>query len=100
MNATPVFVWRTSSYTTTQGPHCRHCNFYISGAAPSSMTGEQEKHLDVFKAAASKYVGDPYWDQYESTGRGASFEWNAYQLLCPRCGWWASGVTNFNGEKF
>lgn len=100
MKRSPVFVWRSSAETTSQGPDCRHCKFYISGVSPSDLTGEREKYFELFETTASKYVGDPYWDEYDSTGNGGSFSWNAYELTCPRCGWWASGVTNFNGEQF
>jgi hypothetical protein len=100
ISRTPVFVWRSSAETTSQGPDCRHCKFYIAGARPAELTGERERYFDIFETTSSKYRGDPYWDEHLNTGEGASFAWNVYQLSCPRCGWWASGVTNFNGEQF
>lgn len=100
MKKAPVFVWRSSAQTTSQGPDCRHCKFYIEGVSESFLEGERKKYYDVFRKTAHKYVGDPYWDEQESTGSGGTFAWHVYELLCPRCGWWASGVTNFNGEHF
>jgi hypothetical protein len=64
------------------------------------LEGEREKYLELFEKTANKYRGDTYWDERFSTGNGSPFAWHVYELLCPRCGWWASGVTNFNGEKF
>jgi restriction endonuclease len=100
MRSRPVFVWRSSDRTTSQGPHCRHCNLYLPGVSLATLDGEREKYHEVFASVARKYAGDPYWDEYLSTGTSSIFEWHPYELRCPRCGWWASGVTNFNGEKF
>lgn len=100
MTGTPVFVWRTTGETSSQGPHCRHCENYIAGVSQTSMGLPKEEHREAFRAVAQKYIGDPYWDEFESTGSGGRFAWQAYELICKRCGWWASGVTNFNGEKF
>jgi hypothetical protein len=93
-------VLRSSAETTSQGPHCRHCNFCIVGASPGGLTGDTEKYFDIFERTASNYRDDPYWNEQMLSGRGNPFTWHSYELSCPRCGWWASGVTNFNGQQF
>jgi len=100
MTERPIFVWRGGSQTSSQGQYCRYCGHYIDRAHPTNIEGPKERFYDLFESAAAKMHGDHNWNENFMTGSGGFFQWHPYELLCTRCGWWASGITNYNGERF
>src|SRR5437879_690205 len=93
----PVFVWRADRRTSTQGPHCRYCSFYIKGP---NLEAADLSLLDDYRAAAAEQWNDPLWTGIATLSVGDTPPWEAYVLECPRCGWWARGVTNHSPDSF